>query len=124
MIIAIDFDGTCVTHDYPVVGNEIGAPKIIKKLETKGHQLILLTMRTGRELQDAVDWFKSHNILLWGINENPEQSKWSQSRKVYAQLYIDDAALGCPLTADPEKSNRPFVDWDEVEMNLLRHGVV
>ena len=124
MIIAIDFDGTCVTHDYPNLGKEIGASAVIKKLVAAGHNLILYTMRTGVSLQDAIDWFKSNDIHLWGVNENPEQFKWSESRKVYAQLYIDDAALGCPLTADANISNRPFVDWDEVEMNLLRHGVL
>ena len=25
MIIAIDFDGTCVTHEYPKIGKDIGA---------------------------------------------------------------------------------------------------
>ncbi len=25
MIIAIDFDGTCVTHMYPKIGRDIGA---------------------------------------------------------------------------------------------------
>jgi hydroxymethylpyrimidine pyrophosphatase-like HAD family hydrolase len=46
MIIAIDFDGTCVTHEYPKVGREIGASKVLKELVDSGHQLILFTMRS------------------------------------------------------------------------------
>lgn len=30
MIIAVDFDGTCVTHEYPKVGREIGAVGVLK----------------------------------------------------------------------------------------------
>ena len=49
-----------------------------------------------------------------GINEDPDQKEWTQSPKVYANLYIDDAALGCPLIFNPELSDRPFVNWPEV----------
>ena len=56
MIICVDFDGTCVTHDYPRIGSEIGAIPVLKKLVEKGHQLILWTIRSGDELQAACDW--------------------------------------------------------------------
>jgi len=45
MIIAIDFDGTCVTHAYPKIGKDIGAVPVLKQLVQYGHQLILWTMR-------------------------------------------------------------------------------
>ena len=32
LYIAIDFDGTCVTHEFPDVGKEIDAVPILKKL--------------------------------------------------------------------------------------------
>lgn len=118
LIICIDFDGTCVTHEYPNVGKEIGATEVLKQLTDKGHKLILFTMRSGKELQDAVDWFKERNIPLFGINMNPGQYTWTSSPKPYAHLYIDDAALGCPVTFDETISNRPFIDWKVVK-NLL-----
>ena len=49
MIIAIDFDGTCVTHEFPSVGKSIGAEKVLKRLVDNGHQLILFTMRSDRK---------------------------------------------------------------------------
>ena len=134
MTINIDFDGTCVTHDFPRVGKEIGAVPVLKRLVENGHQLILFTMRsdrtekketndptiqdvTGAFLTDAVNWFKKNDIPLFGINTNPEQISWTTSPKPYAQIYIDDAALGCPLIY-PEDGSRQYVDWHEVSKLL------
>ena len=41
MYIAVDFDGTCVTHAYPEIGNDIGAVPILKRIVERGHKLIL-----------------------------------------------------------------------------------
>ena len=124
MYIAIDFDGTCVTHDYPSIGKEIGATEVLKRLVEAGHKLILNTMRSDKELQDAVNWFKKNGIELYGVNENPTQKRWTNSPKVYAHMYIDDAALGCPLINAPELSNRPFVDWDSIDLQLIQKGII
>ena len=121
MYIAVDFDGTCVTHDYPRVGKDIGATPVLKKLTDSGHQLILNTMRSGDELADAIQWFIDNAIPLYGVNENPTQKSWTASPKVYAQLYIDDAALGCPLMFDHAISNRPFVNWELVDKYIDRN---
>ena len=117
MIIAIDFDGTCVAHEYPEVGKDIGAVPVLKKLVERGDQLIPWTTRSGETLQDAVDWFEKNDIPLYGIQKNPDQDSWTSSPKAYAQLYIDDAALGCPLKYPPN-GKRPYVDWSAVEKML------
>jgi hypothetical protein len=114
MKIAVDFDGTCVTHEYPRIGEDIGAVPVLQELVKEGHLLILNTMRSGKELEDAVNWFKEHDIPLYGVNEEPNQKSWTQSPKVYAHLYIDDAALGAPLVYDEEVSERAFIDWKKV----------
>ena len=124
MYIAIDFDGTCVTHDYPRIGKDIGAVTVLKRLVEAGHKLILNTMRSGKELQDAIDWFNENGIELYGANENPTQKSWTNSPKVYAHLYIDDAALGCPLKMDLNLSNRPFVDWEVVSFLLEDNAII
>ena len=124
MYIAVDFDGTCVTHDYPRIGKEIGATKVLKHLVEAGHKLILNTMRSGKELQDAIHWFNENGIELYGVNENPIQKHWTTSPKVYAHMYIDDAAFGCPLINAPELSNRPFVDWDSIDLQLIQKGII
>lgn len=124
MYIAIDFDGTCVTHDYPRIGKDIDAVNVLKKLVANGHKLILNTMRSGKELKEAINWFKENDIELYGANENPTQKRWTNSPKVYAHLYIDDAALGCPLKMDLSISDRPFVDWEAVSCSLKDNGIL
>jgi len=139
MIIAIDFDGTCVTHEFPMVGKDIGAVPVLKDLVLYGHKLVLFTMRSdivnpegednelhlesGNYLTDAVEWFKGNGIELYGIQVNPTQHTWTTSPKAYAQLYIDDAALGCPLLY-PGGGERPFVDWVKVRESLVNMGVL
>ena len=121
MVIAIDFDGTCVKHEYPNIGEDIGSQRVLKRLVESGHQLILYTMRSGSELTDAVKWFLVNDIPLYGVQYNPEQSKWTSSNKCYAQLYIDDAALGTPLRRDKDpdiEDSRPYIDWNAVEILL------
>lgn len=140
MDILIDFDGTCVVHDFPNVSDfDIGAIDVLKDLVENGHRLILFTMRanrankndtgdpeiknvTGLFLDDAVNWFKENDVPLYGIQTNPTQYKWTTSPKAYGQMMIDDSALGCPLVFP--KEGRPYVDWVEVrrlltDMNIL-----
>lgn len=124
MVIAIDFDGTCVTNEYPNVGKDIGAVPVLKRIVEKGHRIILYTMRDNERLKDAEQWFKSNGIPLFGVNNNPAQERWSSSPKIYAHLYIDDAALGVPLKFDRKISDRAFVDWEEVEQFLITNGVI
>lgn len=124
MYIAVDFDGTCVTHDYPNVGKNIGAVPVLQALDYNGHKIILNTMRSGKELEDAKDWFMINHIDLFGANVNPTQKSWTDSPKVYAHLYIDDAAMGCFLCYDPNFHSRPYVDWKETTRYLHAKGLI
>jgi len=113
-LFAIDFDGTCVDHRYPDVGPDVpGAVAVLTALAAGGHQLMLNTMRSGRYLDEAVAWFEAHELPLHGANENPDQRSWTESPKVYAHHYIDDAAVGCPLSTVPG-FQRECVDWQGV----------
>ena len=96
-IIAIDFDGTVVTHAYPHMGMDAGAVPVLKELVANDCKLILYTMRSGQLLEKAVQWFKEQKIPLYAINENPGQKSWTSSPKVHADLYIDDSAHGCTI---------------------------
>lgn len=122
--IAIDFDGTCVEHDYPAVGMDVeGAVDTLRALNKRGHRLILYTMRSGEKLEAALKWFKERKITLWAVNRNPEQEEWTESPKVYADLYIDDSALGCPIMFI-EGVRRPVVKWAKVRSQLEFDGVL
>lgn len=118
LVVAVDFDGTCVTHEYPNVGREIGAARVLRRLVEEGALLILWTMRSEGPLQDAINWFKLNGLPLFGVNSNPTQHEWTSSPKAHANIYIDDAALGCPLKSG-RPGERPYVDWSKVERLLF-----
>lgn len=123
MEIAIDFDGTMVYHSYPHIGEPApNALEVVRKLQEKGHRLILWTMRSDARLAEAVEYMTNNGIKLFGINNNPEQKLWTNSPKAYAQIFIDDAALGCPLVYGVH--DRPFVDWVKVEKLLIEMGIL
>lgn len=134
--IVVDFDGTCVTHTFPGIGEDIGAVPVLKELVKNGHDLILFTMRSNKPesdqfyLLDAIEWFKKNDIPLFGIQTNPTQRTWTTSPKAYGQLIIDDAALGCPLLHYNDEGfvknpdYRPHVDWKRVREELVRIGYI
>ena len=123
-IIAVDFDGTIVAHAYPAIGRENpNAFRVLKLLQEQGVKLILWTMRSGPSLTEAFQYCKDNGIEFWGYNENPDQKEWTGSPKAFAQIYIDDAALGCPLIWD-QSTNRHMVNWRDIENLLKRKGLL
>lgn len=120
-VIAVDFDGTVVTHEYPRIGADAGAVPVLKELAANGCRLILYTMRHGVLLEQAVAWYRNQDIPLYAVNENPSQRKWTASPKVYADLYIDDSNLGVPLRF-AEGCSRPVVDWQRIREQLVTEG--
>jgi hypothetical protein len=125
MIICIDFDGTIVDHSFPEIGKPVpGAITWMKRLNSYGAKLILYTMRSDSKrfktaMSDALDYLSNSGVELYGVNDNPEQHSWTDSPKVYADVYVDDAALGCPRIF-PKGFNRPCVDWEKVGPELER----
>ena len=123
-LIAIDFDGTIVDHQYPDIGHPVPlALETMKELQEQGHKIILWTMRSGTELAEARKYLEDSGVKLFGVNENPDQSVWTSSKKAYAQIYIDDAALGCPLI-NIKGFARACVNWDEVKQHLKMMGAL
>lgn len=98
MIIAVDFDGTIVTHDYPKIGKDIPfAIESLKRLqENPDNLLILWTVREGKELEEAVEYCRAKGLEFYAVNSNyPEETSCiEQPRKLKADLFIDDRNLG------------------------------
>ena len=114
MYICVDFDGTVVDHRYPDIGRPApGALETLKAVAAKGAKLILFTMRSGAELDEAVRYLLKNGVVLYGVNRNPDQDSWTSSPKAYGHVYVDDAAFGCP-TVHPAGFARPCVDWSVV----------
>jgi hydroxymethylpyrimidine pyrophosphatase-like HAD family hydrolase len=113
MVIAVDFDGTIVKHKYPSIGKEIpSAIKTLKLIKDKGHTLILWTYRSGKELDKAVKFCKKRGLTFHAVNNNFEGEEFDNtySRKIYADLYIDDRnLLGIP-------------EWEKIYQLIIESG--
>lgn len=98
MIIAVDFDGTIVEHKYPAIGREIPfAIETLKKLREDRHKLILWSVREGKLLEEAVDFCRERGLEFYAVNKDypeEEQEHKHYSRKLKADLFIDDRNLG------------------------------
>jgi hypothetical protein len=95
--IAIDFDGTIVDHEYPGIGKEkLFAFQTLKELEKLGARLILWTFRSGKELDDAVKYCRDNGIEFYAVNKNYPEEIFDDtvSRKIDADIYIDDRNIG------------------------------
>ena len=95
MIIAVDFDGTIVEHQYPAIGPEKPfAIETLKKLVEEQHRIILWTVREGKLLEDAVRFCRERGLEFYAVNRNYPEEKDYTERKIRADLWIDDRNLG------------------------------
>src|SRR6056297_1672831 len=97
MKIAVDFDGTIVENKYPDIGKPmLFAFETLLQLQKEGHLLILWTYRAGKRLEEAVEFCSKNGLEFYAINRNYPEEKFdhSISRKIDADIYIDDKNLG------------------------------
>jgi len=95
--IAVDFDGTIVEHEYPGIGKEIlFAFQTLKELNKLGANLILWTFRTGKELEEAVEYCRKNGVEFYAVNKNYPEEIFDEtvSRKINADIFIDDKNIG------------------------------
>lgn len=93
-IIAVDFDGTLFTDEWPKVGKPI--KHVIDNLHDEvclGAKIILWTNRKGKYLYDAIQACEEQELYFDAVNENlPEViTKFrGDTRKIVADEYWDD----------------------------------
>lgn len=95
--IAVDFDGTIVSNAYPDIGKPLlFAFETLRKLQEEGHTLILWTYRSGSKLQEAVEYCKENGLNFYAVNKSYPEEIFddSISRKINADLFIDDRNIG------------------------------
>lgn len=102
MIVAVDFDGVLCKDRFP----DIGEPyyqviSLIRECIDRGHEVVLWTTRNGEELEKAVAWCEDRGLHFCAVNapapsnEKKYRDKYpTQSRKIYADVYVDDHNLG------------------------------
>ena len=119
-IYAVDFDGTLCESVFPGIGDpNMALISHLIKRRKQGNKIILWTCRVGDRLREAVEWCKVYGLEFDTINENlPEMiEQWgNESRKVFADVYIDDKAVNKPKYRVPYKESRIKVTVSEQEM--------
>ena len=101
MIVAVDFDGVLCENEFPKIGPpNYDIISLVRQLIDKGNEVVLWTTRNGDELTAAVDWCGDRGLHFCNVNgpapSNEREFKDTyptQSRKIYADIYIDDHSL-------------------------------
>lgn len=101
MIIAVDFDGVLCNNAFPDIGTPIYQNiSLVRQLIDLGHEVVLWTSRADAELENAVKWCNDRGLHFSAINDNAPsniakyKTKYPNgTRKVYADVYIDDHSL-------------------------------
>lgn len=97
MIYGIDFDGTLCEFQRRGIGEEkTKVVELVKLLKQHGHKLILVTVREGQALRDAVEWCADRGLFFDAINDNlPEviEELGYNSRKILWDLLVDDKVM-------------------------------
>lgn len=96
MIIAIDFDGTIVDHEYPAIGKQKeGVVNAIRDFKARGHKIIIWTCRyLPEDLKEMKEYLYRNGIPFDKVNENIEGIGFNPHPKIYADIYIDDRNIG------------------------------
>jgi hypothetical protein len=114
MIICVDFDETIVYSKYPeIAGIKPKAKEVINRLYEEGNEIIIWTCRMDKALDIAKDFIREMEISHHQINEHMPrliEKYGNDTRKVYADVYIDDKNLG----GIPD-------DWEEIYNILKQH---
>jgi len=122
--IAVDFDGTIVEHAYPAIGKELlFAFQTLREFQKRNYRLVLWTYRTGKELQEAVDYCRQNGIEFYAVNKNyPEEVlDDTVSRKIDADIFIDDKNLGgFPGWSEVwQMLNPDQLDFDKIPKHII-----
>lgn len=132
MIIAVDFDGTLVESEYPKIGKfKKGAKETLAKLYNEGHHIIIWTCRSEKALSACEQFLKRNNVKYHSINksnlENLALHKWIDTRKVYADIYIDDKHIGFKVDwkkiyKEIQKANGTYIPyWKQLWYRFIEY---
>ncbi len=104
LTLAVDFDGTIVSHAYPNIGEPIkNAKDVMERLIKRGHKIVIWTARNGKDLEKVKTWLMQNNYPFECINKNIINAPYRPWPKIYADLVIDDRNIG------------GLLDWLEIE---------
>jgi hypothetical protein len=97
-VIAVDFDGVLSLGQFPQCGPANREmidmfKRLIAKPAPARPIYILWTSRTGLYLDRAVEWLRKEGLHFDFINKQPRETPKNYTRKIFADLYVDDRAI-------------------------------
>jgi hypothetical protein len=92
-IFKIDCDGTIWEEQWPKIGPLIPqADEVMRLIKKLGHTIIIDTCRSGKYLEEALQFLKDNDIPYDYVNENVPWliEQYGDCRKISADYMIDD----------------------------------
>lgn len=137
--IYLDFDGTCVEHEWPIIGRcNYGCIEVIYKLQKAGHKIILNTYRADLNdeiLEKSIRWFDNAWMFTNPCNEDIEikidavlqnkETPWDwdwNNFKQYKKIYIDDIAYNAVLKTGFNPGHL-VIDWKKLDEQFKENGL-
>ena len=126
MIIAIDFDGTIVSHKYPHTGDpRPGVKQAIDKLRSKGYYILIYSCRTSTEINDTDDGcIQQAQIITDTLNRyDIPFDEICMYNKPIAIAYFDDRAIAVPevpVGNDDVMWANAIETFEQIEKNVLQ----
>lgn len=108
-IIAIDFDGTIVEHEFPEIGPLREHAKEAINTIAKHNRVCIWTCRNGDYAVKACKFLNENEIPFDFFNASPIDYINAGCRKIIADCYIDDRNLF------------GHVNWKEIEQYFLNN---
>ena len=98
MIVAVDFDGVLCRDEFPGIGSpNYRIISLVREIIDAGHEVVLWTSRADQRLVEAVEWCADRGLHFCAVNENAPSNRAryegeypNGTRKVYADVYLDD----------------------------------
>ena len=137
MLIYLDFDGTVVEHQYPIIGEpNPNCFEVLDKVIKAGHKIILNTMRVEFQdgtLEEAISYIQkglfkidpkhTPNFKLEHTLEKIHPPEWNWDRHLKEEcIYIDDICKGTPMRDNIIKFGQ-MVDWSALDPQFKEFGI-
>jgi hypothetical protein len=127
LLLSVDFDDTIARSNYPEILGEVpGAVAGLKELHKYGQRIQIWTCRHGEALEQARQWLDEQGVPYERINENCPAliEKWGETRKMSADIYIDDKMLGglppWPRIVEQVASTAHYLEQKELRAKFNR----